>query len=205
MPDEHDPYGIVPDSFVDDYDAETFEEALRKAEEATTTTPDSEQPRCPDCGSKHIIQKNSRKPCHNRIETNWKCLKSNCLHHFDEPADPIPFVHYEPDHNFEWLSPDELEEKPDPGFSDDLPDWPHGTRAEATRRAILLSKPWSDTDGLSLRRTAEFTPYTRAFVNSRRQEWRQGEHRHLVPSPEPAATPDGQLAADGGTNTQSQK
>jgi len=44
-----DPYGIVPDSFVDDWDADSIAEALAKAEAAPSTTDPRAQQRCPDC------------------------------------------------------------------------------------------------------------------------------------------------------------
>jgi ribosomal protein L37AE/L43A len=44
-----DPYGIVPDSFTDDWGADSIPEALAKAEAAPSTTDPRAQQRCPDC------------------------------------------------------------------------------------------------------------------------------------------------------------
>jgi len=85
--DDADPYGIVPDGFVERWGASSIDEALRKAEEAPSTTPDGEMRRCPnpDCGSIKVIAKPGHKPMPNkREESDFKC--GECGFHFSDPA-----------------------------------------------------------------------------------------------------------------------
>ena len=183
MPD-HDPYDVVPDGFCEAWGEDTIPAALEAAERAGSTTPSETRVRCPECFTVKI----SPKPGHNAMphkrDTAYKCDNS---HHFDDPWPPACDV------NFEWVEPADLEAEPELGSA---------RYRRAIRRALELSKPWSDTDGRTLRETADYIPFSRAWVNTRRQEWRDGQHRDLVPAPLPA-TPDATTttataATDGG-------
>lgn len=82
-----------------------------------------------------------------------------------------------------------LHEDSDP---DDEPD-PEQVAADAERdaqirTAINAYKPWSDDDGMSYREIStegqEIVDYGRNWVGNRVTEWKEGQHRHLVQSPE---------------------
>jgi len=51
-----------------------------------------------------------------------------------------------------------------------------------TALAIVLYRPWTDA-GPSLRELGELFPNSRYWVGERNREWRDGEHRDLVPDP----------------------
>ena len=81
---DHDPYDVVPEGFCDAYDAETIPEALRKAEQAASRTPEDEMRRCPEGGSVRIrIKVGAVEQAHERPES-YKC--THCGAHFDTPA-----------------------------------------------------------------------------------------------------------------------
>jgi uncharacterized protein with PIN domain len=76
---------IIPDSFVDDYNADSVAEALRKAELRPSTTPDEERKRCPNCGALGVMPKSAKMKDYDcRKEGNYKC--DRCFSHFDDPA-----------------------------------------------------------------------------------------------------------------------
>jgi len=82
--DERDPYGIVPDGFVERWGASSIDEALRKAEQAPSTTPDGEMRRCPDCGSVKIVSKPGHKEMPNKRDEPLKC--GECGAHLSSAA-----------------------------------------------------------------------------------------------------------------------
>ena len=45
---------VVPEEFLENWDASSVDEALRKAAQAPTTTPAEERPRCPVCGTLRV-------------------------------------------------------------------------------------------------------------------------------------------------------
>ena len=167
MPD-HDPHDIVPDGFCESWGAETIPEALRAAELSDGTTPTETKDRCPKCFTTRIYRKDPSDKQTHKKQTAYKC---HFRHHFDEPWPPACEV------GFDWLEPEDTK-------TDD-PDRGTGRWRELVRRAIVVSKPWTDTEGRTLRETAEFLPYSRAWVNARRQEWRDGQYRDLVAAPLP--------------------
>jgi len=58
-------------------------------------------------------------------------------------------------------------------------------RREATRFAIRLYQPWDDGAGASQSDVADvIDDYSASWVGNRVREWKDGEHRELVPSPE---------------------
>lgn len=67
---------IVPDGF-----------DLSKARNKRTTTPDEEQPRCPECGTTNISPKvgNHIGSGKQRKPGDWRCNRHGCNHHFEEP------------------------------------------------------------------------------------------------------------------------
>ena len=82
-----DPYGIVPEGFVERYDgASTIAEALRMAERETSKTDPDEFSRCPDpdCGSIRLRKKAGSVEMEHRKDTAMKC--TSCGLHFDDPA-----------------------------------------------------------------------------------------------------------------------
>ena len=83
-PDAHDPYGIIPEGFVDAYGATSIPEALRKAEQAPSRTPTDEMRRCPNCHSVRIRIKPGDPDREQRREGAYTCAE--CSTHFDTPA-----------------------------------------------------------------------------------------------------------------------
>jgi len=81
---DHDPYGIVPEGFVANYNASSIPEALDKAEQAASRTPTDEMRRCPECGSVRIRIKPGAVAVEHQRDEAYKC--DNCPAHFDEPA-----------------------------------------------------------------------------------------------------------------------
>lgn len=56
-------------------------------------------------------------------------------------------------------------------------------RREAIANAIRAHKPWSDDKGLSYPDAAAVVDYSDSWVGDRVREWRDGQHRDLVPDP----------------------
>jgi len=82
---DHDPYDIVPEGFLAAYNASSIPEALRKAEKAPSTTPESEQPRCEYCGSTKIISKPGHRDIPNKVQDKpFKC--DECGEHLESRA-----------------------------------------------------------------------------------------------------------------------
>jgi len=82
---QRDPYGIIPEGFLDAYGATSIPEALRTAEQAPSSTNPYDMPRCPECGSTVVIPKPGHRTMPNKRDTEYKCGESP-THHFDEPA-----------------------------------------------------------------------------------------------------------------------
>jgi len=83
--DEHaeiDPHGIVPDSFCEDYSADSIAAALRIAE-ALPAGEYHDEPRCPSCLSTAIKTKGDVQMQH-KIDSEFLCHE--CSTHFDDPA-----------------------------------------------------------------------------------------------------------------------
>lgn len=83
---DRDPHDIIPDGFLEAYNATSIPEALDKAERAPSTTNPYTQPRCPDpdCGSIKVIPKPGHRELPDKLDTNFSC--GECGAHFDEPA-----------------------------------------------------------------------------------------------------------------------
>jgi hypothetical protein len=73
-PDPVDPYGIVPDSFTDDWNADSIAEALAKAEAAPSTTDPRAQQRCPDCLAARLT------PLPDDRGADWACTECHGRH-----------------------------------------------------------------------------------------------------------------------------
>jgi len=73
-PEPVDPYGIVPDSFTDDWDADSIPEALAKAEAAPSTTDPRDQQRCPNCLTARLT------PLPDDRGADWACTECNKRH-----------------------------------------------------------------------------------------------------------------------------
>lgn len=87
--DECDPYDIVPDYFCEAWGEDTIPAALEAAERAKSTTPREEMARCPECGTPNIGTKDDHRETDNKIDTEYRCRRTGCRAHFDEP-DPPP-------------------------------------------------------------------------------------------------------------------
>jgi len=185
--DWHDPHDILPEQFREQYgDLETVADALRLAERQRSTTPDGERPKCPKCGSLSVEQRTERSQRYKSDISAWKCRASGCLHDFDTPAEEttIPMTD-ERTNRFEWIDDDEQREPDERSALDPL----FAGLNEQTRTglAIALCQPWHDP-GASYREAAVFFPHSRYWIGRRVREWRDGEHRELVP--DPSAEPD---------------
>ena len=190
--DPRDPYGILPngpDAFCEEWGADTVAEALSKAEQATSSTPREDMRRCPQCGSVKVTVK---APNHNDYQNmkpeKYRCEECEPVHHFNNPLPPLSDVNDEVDwitdpstNQFQWVhDANQLEEEPAPGLHPDLPDLEERDVDEAARWAVLLTKPWSDDDGMTIREAAEHIPFSRQFVTRRKQMWRNGELPHIT-------------------------
>lgn len=75
----------------------------------------------------------------------------------------------------------------DDGDQDDGPDPNQIERRQAIATAIRAAKPWRDDDGMSAREIStngqEIVTYSRTWVSDRLREWRQGDHRDVVDTP----------------------
>ena len=191
VPEEH---PLIPDDFIATMSDEagetfeTFEEAWSYAERRPSTTDLATMPRCPECGSTCVTKKQATTRRSNQKDGAKKCI--SCNSHFndtDPPLEEIGISDAAHSISFEWIhTTNGLEDEPAPGFHEDLPDFEHGNRTEAIRRAIALTKPWSDDEGLTNREAARHIPKGRGFVNYHRQKWRNGEHDDLFTDDETA-------------------
>ena len=186
---------IAPSDFTDRWEADSFGEALEKAERANPYGPD-EQARCPTCLSVQQRKKRRKSRMEHRIETEWKCL--SCHSHHDTLLPPLAERPVErayawlldqqrrrdPDKTmpvntpFEWTSRTDLK---DP--SDRLPVVAELPKRDVEALAIHLRRPWSDDDGLAYSEIAEWLPYSRQWVGERIRAWRDGDLRDLVADP----------------------
>jgi len=185
--DPRDPYGIFADiggvdAFLDEHDADTLEEALASAEEMPSTTPAADMRRCRVCGSRKVRAKRSNYKLEHMKPESHRC--EECGTHQNDPAPPlsevddgVEWVEDNAKHTgFEWVVDSrDLDEQPDPGLHPDLPDLEERDADEAARWAILMTKPWDDDDGMTIREAAEHIPFSRQFITRRKQMWRDGE------------------------------
>lgn len=65
----------------------------------------------------------------------------------------------------------------------DTPDPDEVAREEAIKVAVRLYKPWKDETEHTQREVAKAVDYSHVWVGERLREWRDGEHRDLVPHP----------------------
>lgn len=80
-----DPYGVVPDEFVETFD--NFEEAERQP----STTDRGDLTRCRYCKSTNITPKPGSAvagECGHRKPGGWRCCNSDCGKHFSKPLPP---------------------------------------------------------------------------------------------------------------------
>ena len=194
--DWHDPYGVIPEEFREEFrDADSVVEALRKAELDRGATPREEKPRCNSCRTVQIHLKRGPDMEH-KIDTKYRCDNS---HHFDEPRPPL--VECPVEHAWKWLDDQQRyrdtytktmpistpfnwstrSDLKDP--ADRIPLRSGIDREQAVSIAIRLREPWNDADTLSYTEIAAALPYEDSWVGHRVREWRDGEHRELVPDP----------------------
>ena len=176
-----DPHGIIPEQFRDEFDdSETVADALRRAEARPSSTADDERSCCPECYSVAITPKSESVYSQPLRKGDWEC--NECHTHFDEPLDMNPNAT-----TFDWIESDELADPDEQGeLEGPLTDL---GREQSVRYAILLRAPWDDADTLSYAEIATALPFGRSWVGHRVREWRDGEHRELVPDPTPEPVP----------------
>lgn len=89
-----DPYGVVPDGFLDQWDVDTIDEGLAIMERKRSSTPYKEMKRCPNCGSTRV--KNKQRGLQgiqaHTVLTDYKC--DRCNTHFDHRL--VPRCEFEP-------------------------------------------------------------------------------------------------------------
>lgn len=78
---------IAPDGFIDAYDADSFEDALRRAELAASSTPKADRPRCRFCRSVRLRQKHDSYEVDHKRPERWYC--TNCSRHVSEVMPPL--------------------------------------------------------------------------------------------------------------------
>jgi len=195
---------------LDDFDADSdrvadvstdeLAEALRIAERQPSTTDYDTMPRCPECLSPELKIKPQSAHTPGHIKGAYGCHE--CGAHFDDPRDPLAECPVErawtwlleqhahrTKHNntmpmntpFEWLTPDELTDPAERSTLD--PPLADADRETAVEAALRLREPWRDGETLSYTEIARFLPYADSWVGHRVREWRDGEHRDLVPDP----------------------
>jgi hypothetical protein len=193
---------VAPDDFLSVWGASSYSEAIEKAQQASTTTPADELPRCPECDTRRIKHKTQKHEGQGAKDGAYVCTNR---HHFDDPvyvdggeatddAEDVDDNAEEADDNAEEVDdPDDLAEKVDPFdwlTDDDLADPPLPRRLDELddRRlaalVIYLYRPWSPT-GPSYRELGSVLPYSSDWVGYRVREWKDGDHRDLVRDPRP--------------------
>lgn len=172
---------VAPDDFLDAYPGETIEECLNYAHRhATTSTPDEELPKCPECGTRRVYSKTSKDAGGETVDSEYVCSER---HHFDNPvyvdadADDDPDLAEKVD-PFEWLTADDLAEPPLRRQLAELDD------RRLAALVIYLYRPWSPT-GPSYRDLESILPYSSDWVGYRVRDWKDGEYRDLVRDPRP--------------------
>lgn len=78
-----DPHGIVPEDFVDAYDADSIPEALANAEQAPSTTAREDMGQCPACRSVRLSPKPGLDSQHDRAGT---LVCTSCRAHLGVPG-----------------------------------------------------------------------------------------------------------------------
>lgn len=90
--DEYDPYGVVPDSFVEKMNEHagetisTIPAALDVAERLPSSTDVRDMKRCRRCRGNSVRKKTAMSRRENQKPGSWKCV---CGHHFDKPLPPL--------------------------------------------------------------------------------------------------------------------
>lgn len=211
--DWHDPHDLIPETFKREYRSfESVRDALEHQERLPSSTPEAARARCPDCGSTSITPHNTA-PDGGPAPADWKCTE--CKTWFDDPEKPtmndydtkkstrfrwnreedilLPenrsALGAAPD-DFEWVAQDDLKDPDERGMNALFAGLDRETLLAVT---IVLREPWRDS-GPSYPEIAELLPYADSWVGHRVREWRDGEHRDLVPDPtaepEPAPSND---------------
>lgn len=169
---------IAPDDFLSTWGASSYEEAINRAEQAPTTTPAEELPRCPECQSQRIKHKTEKHDGQGAKDGAYVCTA--CRNHFEEPVylDPASEEAAEESDPFEWVDADDLAEPPLRRQLAELDD------RRLAALVIYLYRPWSPT-GPSYRDLGPILPYSPTWVGDRVREWKDGEYHDLVRDPRP--------------------
>jgi hypothetical protein len=69
------------------------------------------------------------------------------------------------------------------GDDDEDDDSQELTREQAIEAVLRAVKPWNDDLGVPQRDAGDIVGYSAGWVNDRVREWRNGQHRNLVPDP----------------------
>ena len=169
-------------------------DARRRADHAL----DDDDAVCPACGS------SDRYPVPETvadIDAKYVCL--SCGERHDEPDTDTDTetMTDETETRFRWIDDEQLHDDTDRGLTPVL-------RGVADRDLIEIvvrvREPWTADATPSYRDLAEIVPYSRTWVGDRVREWRDGEHRELVPGPWPtvdAGATARTAATDGGAKT----
>jgi hypothetical protein len=213
-----DPHGLVPEAFKNTFpEHDSVRDALRHAERlASSTPPEDRAGVCPDCGSVAISPIGTHQG--GGSEYDWKC--NECEHRFTDPdkTDLDEYDHTE-HYRFNFLDGESLLnparrteldrpfDYPDPADPEERrmgPLFAGLDRETLIALVLVLREPWTEA-GPTYAEIAELVPYKRSWVGHRVREWRDGEHRELVPDPtadpEPITVDDSgatAVATDGG-------
>jgi hypothetical protein len=192
----NDPHDLVPQAFKNTFpEHDTVRDALRHAERLKSSTPPEDRAgTCPECDSISIspIGTGQREGSAN----DWKC--NECEHRFTDPNEPdMNRYNHTAHYRFQFLDEDDLVDPDrrtalDPPFAD-------VARDTAVAIAILLRRPWREEgERRSYGEIARYLPYEDSWVGHRVREWRDGEHRELVPDPpaEPEPAPSNEPPID---------
>ena len=71
----------------ENWGTDSVPDALERAKRTESTTDTTDRPRCPKCNTITIVPKACRYANHTqRGDGAYRCLNSDCRHHFDNPA-----------------------------------------------------------------------------------------------------------------------
>ena len=182
---------IAPDGFLDAYPGDTIDECLAFAHrQAPSTTPASDTPLCPACGSQRVRRRNAHTnedQLQKDPDPDWRC--TNCREFFDDPEYRGFDLPRRVEDDFEYVDPDDLAEPP---FTRQLAQLDDDVLAAL---AIYCYAPWWPGTGLAATEIAEVFPYGSHWIGDRVREWRDGAYRDLVADPQPQIDSDPERAA----------
>jgi len=172
---------IAPNGFVDAYPGRTVDECLAYAHrQAPSTTPASDTPLCPACGSQRVRRRNAHKTkdqLQKDADPDWNC--KNCREFFEDPEYRGFDLPRRVEDDFEYVDGSDLAEPP---FTRQLAQLDDDVLAVL---AIYCYAPWWPGTGMTGPELAEVFPYGPSWIQARVREWRDGAYRDLVADPRP--------------------